>query len=143
MCCRSASTLRPTHLCRAFALRLRPGPVTPPQAGLGRRRVVLALERDAGTLREALDRLGEAQVLVLLDELEDPAACPAAEAVEHLTAGRHAEARALLLVERAQGREVAPGTLERQVRPHHVHDVIRGPHPVQEAVTEESHASAS
>ena len=60
---------------------------------------------DPGLDRELLDRLGEGEVVDLLDEAEDVAALAAAEAVPHAPAGRHVEARAALVMERAQSLE--------------------------------------
>ena len=68
------------------------------------RRRLLVFECDAESVREPFDRLGEIEVLRLLDEPDDVAALPAAEAVVELVDGVDGEARRSLFVERAAPR---------------------------------------
>src|SRR5215210_4497133 len=74
--------------------------------GVGRR--LLVLERNAEAVCEPLDRAGEVEVLRLLDERDQVAALPAAEAVEELVGGIDREARRPLLVEGAPPRPPRP-----------------------------------
>jgi len=86
-------------------------------------RVLLILERNFRPVRQPAHRLREVNVLVFLDEGEHVAALMTAEAMEDLAMGVDVEARRLLLVKRAERDEVGSGSLERQVRPDHIHDV--------------------
>ena len=61
---------------------------------LGPRVLLLALQLDPVAVGEQLDRLGEAQPLLLLDELDRVAADPAAEAVVELFLRRRPRTRA-------------------------------------------------
>ncbi len=70
--------------------------------GLGPRVLLLALELDPVAVGEQLDRLGEAEPLLLLDELDRVAADPAAEAVVELFLGVDRERGRALLVEGAE-----------------------------------------
>ena len=88
-----------------------------------RRSAVDIAQFDPGLGRELLDRLGEGEVVDLLDEAEDVAALAAAEAVPHAPAGRHVEARAALVMERAQSLErPAARRLQGDVLAHHLVD---------------------
>ena len=71
--------------------------------------LALVAERDAGLLCQALDSLGEGQVLDPLHEPEDVAALPASEAVVDLLGGADRERRRLLRVERADARVASRG----------------------------------
>ena len=84
---RSSSSLQAAPL---LAPRLRP------------RVLLLALQLDPVAVGEQLDRLGEAEPLLLLDELDRVAADPAAEAVVELLLRVDREGRRALLVERAE-----------------------------------------
>ncbi len=77
-------------------------------AGLGLRVLALALELDPVAVGEQLDRLGEPEPLLLLDELDRVAADPAAEAVVELLLGVDRERRRALLVERAEADPAHP-----------------------------------
>ena len=68
----------------------------------------LALELDPVAVGQRLDRVGERQPLLLLDELDHVAADPAAEAVVELLLRVDRERRRALVVERAQAREARP-----------------------------------
>ena len=74
-------------------------------------------------LRQHPDGLGEADLLVQLDELDHVAADAAAEAVEEALLAVDVERRRLLAVERAQPFHVAPASLERHDVADHLHDV--------------------
>ena len=63
---------------------------------------LLALELDPVAVGQQLDRLGEPEPLLLLDELDHVAADPAAEAVVELLLRVDRERRRALLVERAE-----------------------------------------
>src|SRR6185503_14501163 len=94
--------------------------------GVRPRRALLVLEGDPEAVGEPLDRLGEVEVLRLLDEAHDVAALPAAEAVVELLDGIDGEARRPLLVERAPAREArARGAAQRRARGDDLDDVGR------------------
>src|SRR5690606_37423104 len=77
---------------------------------------LLVVQLNPDALREPLDRLREGEVVDPHEEVDDPAALSAAEAVERADARPDVEARALIVVERAQALERAhPGTAERDV----------------------------
>ncbi len=84
--------------------------------------LVMQLVPDAG--RHPLDRLGERDVVHLLQEREDVAALAAAEAVVETHLGPHVEAGAALLVEGAEAlHRPDAGVLQRDVLAHDVGDV--------------------
>ena len=98
---------------------------------------VVQLEADAGG--HPLDGLLEGDVIHPLQEGEDVAALAAAEAVVEADLRAHVEARAALLVERAEPLERAdPGALERHVVADDVREVDAGPDLVDVASTNES-----
>ena len=85
---------------------------------------LLVAELHAEPVGEALDRLGEGQVVDLHDEGDDVAADLAAEAVEGAHARADREGRRLLVVEGAEALEVAAaGRPERDHLADHVGDV--------------------
>src|SRR5215469_10803572 len=63
---------------------------------------LLVPQLDPGPVRQSLQRLGEAEVVDLLDELDDVAALVAGEAVPEPPGRRDIERRRLLVMERAQ-----------------------------------------
>jgi hypothetical protein len=67
--------------------------------GLRPRVLLLALELDAIAVGQQLDRLGEVEPVLLLDELDHVAADPAAEAVVELLGRLDRKGRRALLVE--------------------------------------------
>ena len=71
-------------------------------ARVGGRAAVLVVQREADAPGEALDGLGERQVVHLAQERVDVARLAAAEAVVEAGLRSHVEARAALVVERAQ-----------------------------------------
>src|SRR5499425_2402107 len=78
---------------------------------------------DAGPGGEALDGLGEGEVVDLLHEPDDVAAVRAGEAVPQATGRGHVEGRGLLVVERAQPLErAAAGVAELEVFTDHIGD---------------------
>src|SRR5439155_10544902 len=92
------------------------------------RGVALVVQLHARVLRQPLHGLGKAQVFDLAQEPDRVATGAASEAVVDLLRGRHAEARGLLLVERAEPRHgVVAGLLEREVLRDELDDV--GPLP--------------
>ena len=90
---------------RGRLLEQRGQPLAAPSRGVGPRRALLVLEGDPEPVGEPLDRLGEVEILRLLDEADDVAALPAAEAVVELVDGIDGEARRPFLVEGAAPRE--------------------------------------
>ena len=72
---------------------------------LGARVLLLALELDPVAVGQRLDRVGEREPLLLLDELDHVAAHPAAEAVVELLLRVDRERRRALVVKRAQAGE--------------------------------------
>src|SRR5690606_17072683 len=101
----------------------------PVLAGAARAAAVLVAELDARLGREPLHRLGEGQVLDLLDEPDDVAARLAAEAEVQPARGRPVERRRLLVMERAEALEVAPARVaELEVLADHVGDGRALPH---------------
>ncbi len=71
--------------------------------------------RNAALLGHRADRFRKLALLHLHHEFENVAAYVAAEAVVHLLHRVHAERRRLLLVKRAQSREILPGLLQAHV----------------------------
>src|SRR5262249_60999083 len=90
--------------------------------------------RDAGASRQHLDRLEEADLLGLLDELEHVAAGFAPEAVVELPLGVHRERRRLLLVERAAADEVPAHPLQGHGLGDDLDDVARRAHALDPVV---------
>src|SRR5690606_18992450 len=91
---------------------------------------LLVAELDARCPRQVLDGFDEAQVFDLLDEGDDVAAFPAAEAVPEVACGGDVERGGLLVVERAQAFEgAAAGVAQLEVFADHVGD--RGTLPYQ------------
>ena len=113
---RSSSSLEPAPL---LAPRLRP------------RVLSLALQLDPVAVGEQLDRLGEAEPLLLLDELDRVAADPAAEAVVELLLGVDRERRRALLVERAEADPAGALAAQVGVGGDHLDDVGRLLDPLQ------------
>ena len=100
--------------------------VTAAAGGVLSGRRLLVLERHAEAVGEPLDRVGEDEVLGLLDEADDVAALPAAEAVVELLDGVDREARCPLLVEGATPRKAgAGGPPQRRARGDDLDDVGR------------------
>ena len=99
--------------------RDQPGPLTDLRAvGAGGRpaAVVLVVQLDVGPPGQQLDRLGEGQVVDLLDEGDDVAAHSATKTMIEISRRRHLERRRLLVVERAEPLQAAAaGALELQV----------------------------
>jgi hypothetical protein len=88
---------------------------------------------------EALDSVGEVEVLDLPHEGDDVAPLPAAEAVVQPLLGVDGERRRLLGVERAQALPLAPHRLQGDVLPGHGHEVGGGPDPL-DVLGEDAHA---
>ena len=107
---RSSSSSRRRRL---LALRLRP------------RVLLLALQLDPVAVGEQLHRLGEAEPLLLLDELDHVAADPAAEAVVELLLRLDRERRRALLVERAEADPAGALAAQVGVGGDHLDDVGR------------------
>ena len=76
-------------------------------AVVGRLAAVFVVQLEADAAREPFDRLGEGDVVHPLQEREDVAALAAAEAVVEADLRAHVEARAALVVERAEALERA------------------------------------
>ena len=81
-------------------------------AGLGLRVLALALELDPVAVGQQLDRLGEPEPLLLLDEFDRVAPDPAPEAVVELLLRVDRERRCPLLVERAEADHPRPLAFE-------------------------------
>jgi hypothetical protein len=113
---------------------------------VGRRvvpRVAPFRDGDAELARHDAHRLGEAETLVQLHELEHVAADAAAEAVEDAELAIDAERRRLLVVERTEADVAAADAAQRHHLLHHLHDVGLLPQVVQEAFGKERHQSFS
>ncbi len=87
--------------------------------------VVGLREGDAGPLRQDLQRLLEAVVLILHQERDHRSALPAAEAVVELLPRGDIKARRLVRMERAHPLVLRAGLLEGDILSDHVNDVIR------------------
>ena len=87
-------------------------------------RALFILQFDARPLREPADSGDEIEVLVFHHEGEHVAARAATEAVPDLLLRVDIEARRLFLVEWAEGAEVCPRTLEREIRADHLDNVV-------------------
>ena len=87
--------------------------------------LLLALELDPVAVGEQLDRLGETEPLLLLDELDHVTADPAAEAVVELLLGVDRERRGALLVERAEADPAGALAAQVGVGGDHLDDVRR------------------
>src|SRR5581483_1034819 len=92
---------------------------------LGRRVLALPRHLDAVAVPQGLDRLGEAEPLLLLDELDHVAPDSAPEAVVELLPRIDRERRRALLVERAQPRVPLPRPPQVRVGGDDLHDVRR------------------
>ena len=105
-CCAEPRRRRLVHLEQRFALR-----------GAGALLVVLLElgKRHAEPLRQLLDRVREADLLVQLEKLEDVAADAAAEAVEEPLVAVDVKRRRLLAVKRAEPLVGGAGLLQRHV----------------------------
>ena len=100
---------------RGRLLEQREQPLALPALAILLRRALLVLQRHVEPVGQELDRTDEVQVLLLLDERDRVAALAAAEALERASVGRHAEARRLLVVERAQPDEARAGLPQSRV----------------------------
>jgi hypothetical protein len=98
-----------------------PGPST--LRTVRNRAALLVTQRYPGPARQPLDRLGEAEVVGLHDEVDDVATHAAAEAVEVAARRADVERWGLLLVERAQPLQRAPtGVAQAHLGTDHVGD---------------------
>jgi hypothetical protein len=100
-------------------------------------------QRHPELLRHHPHRLGEAQTLVQLDELEDVAADAAAEAVEEAALAIDVEGRRLLVVERTQALVGAADAAQRHRLLDDLDDVGLEAQVVEEALGKERHQSFS
>src|SRR5690606_21018931 len=89
----------------------------------GRGGAALAWHLEARSRGEFLDRLDEAEVVVLHDEAERGPVRTAAEAVIELLVGADRERRRLLVVERAAGLVLPPRALQLHAAADHLDDV--------------------
>src|SRR5581483_6944375 len=85
-----------------------------------------AFDGDAVTLGHPLHRLGEAQLIVLHQKIEDAAAGVAAEAVIDALVFAHGEGRSFLAVKGAEAEMVAPGLFQSHVIRDHFDDRSAG-----------------
>jgi hypothetical protein len=104
-----------------------------------RARRLLARHFQPGERGEFLDRLGEAEVLVVHQEPQRRAVRAAAEAVIELLGRADGERRRLLAVEGAAGLVLAPRLLERHTRIDHLHDIRAAHQFVNEAGRNQAH----
>ncbi len=88
--------------------------------------------RHAGHLRQPLDRLGKRHALGLHDEAEDVAMLAGGEVVIEALLVVHGERGRLLLVERRQAAELAPGLAQFDAPPHHLRNREAGAQLVKE-----------
>ena len=88
---------------------------------------MIKLQHNPPALRQSLDRFNKFQILVFLKKLEDISACMAPEAVIDLPLRIDVEARAFLLVKRAQGHVITAGAFEREVASNHLDDITCRP----------------
>src|SRR5919106_5839744 len=109
---------------------------------LGVRGRLLVLERDAEAVGQPLDRAREVDALRLLDERDQVAALPAAEAVEELVRGVDREARRPLLVERAAPGPAGARLAELRSRADDLDHVGRRLHLLDGRLLDYRHASA-
>ena len=94
----------------------------------------LARDVDAGARGQLLDRLGEAQAVVVHQEAEHGAVRAAAEAVVELLVRAHPERRRLLVVEGAAGLVFAARFLQRDARADQLDDVAARDQVIDEAL---------
>ncbi len=100
---------------------------------------LLVAQRDAGLGCEALDHLGEGEVVDLHHERDGVAALLAAEAVEESLARADLEGRRFLVVERAESLEVAAARVAQlEVLGHHGVDRDRVPYRLHVLVVDPS-----
>ena len=109
-----------------------------PPLALARGDRVVVAELDAGPAGQALDRLGEVEVLDLPHEGDDVALRLAAEAVVEALLGVDRERRRLLGVERAQPDPPPAHPLQGDVLAGDLDEVGRGPHP-GDVLVEDAH----
>ena len=105
--------------------------------------LLLAVELDAVAVGQRLDRLGEPQRLLLLDELDHVAPDPAPEAVVELLLGVDRERRRALVVKRAQAREPGPRAPQVGVGRDDLDDVRRLLDPLDAGPREPAHSRDS
>ena len=111
--------------------------------GLGPRVLLLALQLDPVAVGEQLDRLGEAEPLLLLDELDRVAADPAAEAVVELFPGVDRERGRALLVEGTEADPARALAAQVGVGRDHLDDVDRLLDPLQALARDQCHGASS
>ena len=119
---------------------------------LGQRRLPGALDLDAlrdlghlhaGVMGEVLDRVDEAQAGVLHDETDGAAVGAAAEAMVELLGRADRKRGRLFRMERAAGRVVGAGLLQRDIALHHVDDVDAGQQFLDEGLGDHGRQAAS
>ena len=111
--------------------------------GLGARVLALTLQLDPVAVGEQLHRLGEAEPLLLLDELDRVAAHPAAEAVVELFPRVDREGGRALLMEGAEPDPARPLAAQVGVGRDHLDDVDGLLDPLEAVAGDQCHGASS
>jgi hypothetical protein len=103
-----------------------------------RARAFVEGEGDAGTFGEFADGVGERQVLVLHDELDDIAPGAAAEAMPDLARRVDVEAGGFLFVERAEGDEIRAASFQGKIGADDFDEVVRLSNLIENGIRDEA-----